>query len=92
MPSVLDWAYWHLGQDNARRVLGGTSPVLNYISPGQLPPGEPARQVAMSILRGSSFQPWDGDPLAGWHRVTLGVDARAESSKRTADPNAAEGP
>ena len=36
----------------------------------------------MSILRGSSFEPWDGDPLAGWHRVTLGVDARAESSKR----------
>ena len=50
-----------------------------HIAPGQLPPGEPARQVAMSILRGSSFEPWDGDPLAGWHRVTLGVDASAES-------------
>ena len=91
MPSVLDWAYWHLGQDNSRRVLGGDDPVLDYISPGQLPPGEPARQVAMSILRGSSFQPWDGDPLAGWHRVTLGVDARAESSAN-ADPDADESP
>lgn len=89
--SILDWAYWHLGQDNSRRVLGGDDPVLDYISPGQLPPGEPARQVAMSILRGSSFQPWDGDPLAGWHRVTLGVDARAESSAN-ADPDADESP
>ena len=79
MASVLDWAYWHLARDTPQRVLNGTHPVLKYISPGQLPPGEPARQVAMSILRGSAFEPWDGDPLAGWHRVTLGVDARAES-------------
>ena len=89
--SLLDWAYWHLGQDNSHRVLGGDDPVLAYISPGQLPPGAPARQVAMSILRGSSFEPFDGDPLAGWHRVTLGVDARAESSAN-ADPNASESP
>ena len=80
MASVLDWTYWHLGRDTSRRVLGGTNPVLDCIAPGQLPPGEPARQVAMSILRGSAFEPWDGDPLAGWHRVTIGVDARAESS------------
>ena len=91
MSSVLDWAYWHLARDTDRRVLGGDDPVLDYISPGQLPPGEPARQVAMSILRGSSFQPWDGDPLAGWHRVTLGVDARAESNAN-ADPSATESP
>ena len=93
MPSVLDWTYWHLGQDNARRVLGGSDPVLNYISPGQLPPGEPARQVAMSILRGSAFEPWDGDPLAGWHRVTLGVDAQSRTrsdrgSRRRPSPRA----
>ena len=87
MSSILDWAYWHLGRDTSRRVLGGDDPVLKYIAPGQLPPGEPARQVAMSILRGSSFQPFDGDPLAGWHRVTLGVDARAESSA-TSDESA----
>ena len=80
-----------LARDTPRRVLLGDFPVLSYISPGQLPPGEPARQVAMSILRGASFEPWDGDPLAGWHRVTLGVDARAESSE-TADPDAAESP
>ena len=90
MASVLDWAYWHLARDTTRRVLEGADPVLKYISPGQLPPGKPARQVAMSILRGSSFEPWDGDPLAGWHRVTLGVDARAESSvdadKDSTDP------
>ena len=92
MASVLDWAYWHLARDTqTRRVLNGSNPVLKYISPGQLPPGKPARQVAMSILRGSSFEPWDGDPLAGWHRVTLGVDARAESSS-TADPDADESP
>ena len=91
MASVLDWAYWHLERDTTRRVLRGDNPVLSYISPGQLPPGEPARQVAMSILRGSSFEPWDGDPLAGWHRVTLGVDARAES-EATADPDADESP
>ena len=91
MASVLDWAYWHLELDTPRRVLGGDDPVLDYISPGQLHPGKPARQVAMSILRGSSFEPWDGDPLAGWHRVTLGVDARAESSSN-ADPDAVESP
>ena len=91
MTSLLDWAYWHLGQDNSRRVLGGDDPLLSYIAPGQLPPGEPARQVAMSILRGSAFEPWDGDALAGWHRVTLGVDARAESSAN-ADPAATETP
>ena len=91
MASVLDWAYWHLGQGTTRRVLGGADPVLDYISPGQLPPGTPARQVAMSILRGSSFEPWDGDPLAGWHRVTLGVDARAEPEE-TADPDASQSP
>ena len=91
MASVLDWAYWHLERDTTRRVLRGGNPVLDCISPGQLPPGEPARQVAMSILRGSSFEPWDGDPLAGWHRVTLGVDARAESEAK-ADPAAAESP
>ena len=92
MASVLDWAYWHLARDTyGRRVLGGADPVLSYIAPGQLPPGEPARQVAMSILRGSSFDPWDGDPLAGWHRVTLGFDSRAESSS-TADPDADESP
>ena len=45
----------------------------------------------MSILRGSAFEPWDGDPLAGWHRVTLGVDARAESEAK-ADPAAAVSP
>ena len=45
----------------------------------------------MSILRGSSFEPFDGDPLAGWHRVTLGVDARAESSAN-ADPDADQSP
>ena len=90
MASVLDWAYWHLARNTTRRVLGGTDPVLKCIAPGQLPPEKPARQVAMSILRGSSFEPWDGDPLAGWHRVTLGVDARAESSanvdKDSTDP------
>ena len=90
MASVLDWAYWHLARNTSRRVLKGADPVLDYIAPGQLPPGKPARQVAMSILRGSSFEPWDGDPLAGWHRVTLGVDARAESSanayKDSTDP------
>ncbi len=91
MASVLDWTYWHLGQAGTRRVLGGADPVLDYIAPGQLPPDEPARQVAMSILRGSSFEPRDGDPLAGWHRVTLGVDARAESSAN-ADPAAVESP
>ena len=91
MASVLDWAYWHLERDTSRRVLRGDDPVLDYISPGQLPPGKPARQVAMSILRGSSFEPWDGDPLAGWHRVTLGVDARAESEAK-ADPAAAVSP
>ena len=91
MPSVLDWAYWHLEQDNSRRVLGGSDPVLDCISPGQLPPGDPPRQVSMSILRGSSFEPFDGDPLAGWHKVTLGVDARAES-EATADPAATESP
>ena len=89
--SVLDWTYWHLAIDNSRRVLGGSTPVLKYISPGQIPPGTPARQVAMSILRGSSFEPWDGDPLAGWHRVTLGVDARAEPEE-TADPDASQSP
>ena len=91
MASVLDWAYWHLARDTPLRVLNGTDPVLKYISPGQLPPGKPARQVAMSILRGSSFEPFDGDPLAGWHRVTLGVDARAEP-EATADPSAAVSP
>ena len=91
MASVLDWAYWHLARDTTRRVLRGDNPVLSYIAPGQLPPGEPARQVAMSILRGSSFEPWDGDPLAGWHRVTLGVDARAEP-EATADPSASQSP
>ena len=91
MASVLDWAYWHLARNTSRRVLSGANPVIDYIAPGQLPPGEPARQVAMSILRGSSFEPWDGDPLVGWHRVTLGVDARAESES-TADPAAAESP
>ena len=91
MPSVLDWTYWHLGQGTTRRVLGGSDPVLDYIAPGQLPPGTPARQVSMSILRGSSFEPWDGDPLAGWHRVTLGVDARAEPEE-TADPAATQSP
>ena len=91
MSSVLDWAYWHLARDTTRRVLRGDDPVLSYISPGQLPPGKPARQVAMSILRGSTFEPWDGDPLAGWHRVTLGFDARAESSA-TADPDATDSP
>ena len=91
MASVLDWAYWHLERDTTRRVLRGDDPVLDCISPGQLPPGKPARQVAMSILRGSSFEPWDGDPLAGWHRVTLGVDARAESEAK-ADPAAAVSP
>ena len=91
MASVLDWAYWHLARDTPRRVLDGSNPVLKYISPGQLPPGKPARQVAMSILRGSSFEPFDGDPLAGWHRVTLGVDARAEPEE-TADPAEAESP
>ena len=91
---LFDWAYWHLARDTSRRVLLGDDPVLKCIAPGQLPPGEPARQVAMSItspLRGSSFEPWDGDPLAGWHRVTLGVDARAESEAK-ADPAAAESP
>ena len=91
MADILTWCYWHLGRDTSRRILGGGAPVLDYISPGQLPPGEPARQVAMSILRGSSFQPWDGDPLAGWHYVTLGVDARAESSA-TAEPDADQSP
>ena len=91
MSSILDWAYWHLARDTTRRVLKGDAPVLSYIAPGQLPPGKPARQVAMSILRGSSFEPWDGDPLAGWHRVTLGVDARAESSAK-AEPDATETP
>ena len=91
MASILDWAYWHLARDTTRRVLEGADPVLKYIAPGQLPPGKPARQVAMSILRGSSFEPWDGDPLAGWHRVTLGVDARAESSAK-AEPDATETP
>ena len=91
MASVLDWAYWHLGRVTSRRVLGGTDPVLSSIAPGQLPPGEPDRQVAMSILRGSSFEPWDGDPLAGFHHVTIGVDARAES-EATADPAATESP
>ena len=79
MASVLDWAYWHLGRDTTRRVLDADGP-LSFIDPGQLSPKEPDRRVAMSILRGSSFEPWDGDPLAGWHRVTLGVDARAETS------------
>ena len=91
MASILDWAYWHLARDTSRRVLGGADPVLSDIAPGQLPPGEPDRQVAMSILRGSAFEPWDGDPLAGWHRVTIGVDARAES-EATADPAATESP
>ena len=91
MASILSWAYWHLARDTTRRVLNGDAPVLSYIAPGQLPPGKPARQVAMSILRGSSFEPWDGDPLAGWHRVTLGVDARAESSAK-AEPDATETP
>ena len=91
MASILDWAYWHLARDTTRRVLGGTDPVLSDIAPGQLPPGEPDRQVAMSILRGSSFEPWDGDPLAGWHRVTIGVDARAEPEDK-ADPSADKSP
>ena len=91
MASALDWAYWHLGRVTDRRVLGGDDSVLSYIAPGQLPPGNPARQVAMSILRGSSFEPFDGDPLAGWHRVTLGFDARAESSAN-ADPDADQSP
>ena len=91
MATVLDWAYWHLARDTTRRILEGTDPVLKRIAPGQLPPGKPDRQVAMSILRGSSFQPWDGDPLAGWHRVTLGVDARAEKEKDV-DPAATESP
>lgn len=86
-PNPLDWIYWHLQIDSPRRVLGGLDPVLEYIAPGQLPPREPDRQVAMSILRGSSFEPRDGDSLAGWHQVTLGVDARAESEE-TADPDA----
>ena len=91
MASILDWTYWHLGRDTSRRVLGGSNPVLDCIAPGQLPQEEPARQVAMSILRGSSFQPFDGDPLAGFHRVTIGVDARAEP-EATADPAATESP
>ena len=91
MKSVLDWTYWHLDRDTSRRVLGGANPVLDYISPGQLPPDDPARRVAMAILPGTAFQPWDGDPLAGWHRVTIGVTARAES-EATADPAAAESP
>ena len=45
----------------------------------------------MAILPGSAFQPFDGDPLAGWHRVTLGVDARAEP-EATAAPAAAVSP
>ena len=49
MASVLDWAYWHLARDTTRRVLDVDGP-LGYIAPGQLPPGEPARQVAMMIL------------------------------------------
>ena len=79
MASVLDWAFWHLARNTTRRVLDADGP-LSFIDPGQLSPDEPDRRVAMSILRGSSFEPWDGDPLAGWHRVTLGVDARAETS------------
>ena len=91
MAYLLDWVYWHLARDTTRRVLEGTDPVLKRIAPGQLPPGKPHRKVAMSILRGSSFQPWDGDPLAGWHRVTLGVDARGEKEKDV-DPAATESP
>ena len=91
MASILDWAYWHLARDTTRRVLGGADPVLSNIAPGQLPPGKPDRQVAMSILRGSAFEPWDGDPLAGWHRVTIGVDARAEPEAK-ADPSADKSP
>ena len=56
MASVLEWVYWHLSRDTTRRVLQGNNPVLDYITPGQLPPGKPARQVAMSILRGSAFE------------------------------------
>ena len=63
MASVLDWAYWHLARDTTRRVLRGDDPVLSYISPGQLPPGKPARQVAMSILPGCSL------PAVGWRSV-----------------------
>lgn len=40
--TILDWAYWHLSQDTPRRVLQGAHPVLDYISPGQLPPDDPA--------------------------------------------------
>ena len=90
MASVLDWAYWHLARNTTRRVLDADGP-LSFIDPGQLSPVKPDRRVAMSILRGSSFQPFDGDPLAGWHRVTLGVDARAESTVEVdpdpTDPN-----
>ena len=92
MASVLDWAYWHLARDTTRRVLGGDDPVLSGIDSGPLLPVKPDRRVAMSILRGSSFEPWDGDPLAGWHRVTLGVDARAESLAAARDPDATESP
>ena len=65
MASVLDWAYWHLERDTTRRVLRGDNPVLGYISPGQLPPGEPARQVAMSILRGSILRAVGRRPASG---------------------------
>ena len=92
MASILDWAYWHLARDTTRRVLGGDDPVLSDIDPGPLLPVKPDRRVAMSILLGSAFQPFDGDPLAGWHRVTLGVDARAESLAAARDPDAAESP
>ena len=60
MASVLDWTYWHLGQAGTRRVLGGADPVLDYIAPGQLPPDEPSRQVAMSD------SPWFIIRAVGW--------------------------
>ena len=92
MASALDWAYWHLARDTARRVLQGTDPVLKHISPGQLPPGKPARQVAMSILARLILRTVGRRPAGG----LAPSDARRGCASRiieaNADPDAVESP
>ena len=83
MSHPLEWALWHLGQAPRRVLATDGTASLARIAPGPLPSGDPDRQVAAQVLRGSAFQPFDGDPLSGWHHVTLGFDARAEPWPRS---------
>ena len=93
MASVLDWSYWlPIARHDGDACLVAMIQCSATSLLGKLPPGTPARQVAMSILRGSSFQPWDGDLLAGWHRGDAGRGCQSPNPKPRRTPAAAESP